>query len=155
MATMLFVIFLEIIVRLLHEASYLATQQHLSQDVTAVIKVLGCRSVTYSQRDCRACSHRVLHREMYGIERLISCLDVTKMHIGIIDVLLMTDETKPVAIHATLGIINRYLSHTSWKRIRRNAYLRVLCTELLEVMQSTSHHDCNAQSLVGCLATRL
>ena len=78
---------------------------------------------------------------MNGVERLISCLDVTKMHIGILDVPLMTDETKPVAIDTTLGIINRYLSHTRWKRIGGDADLCVLSTELLEVMQSTAHHD--------------
>ena len=155
MATVHLVVRFEVIVGLLHEAANLAAQQHLGQDVAAVVEVLGCGSVPDGKGDGGTCCLRVLHREMYGVERLVAGLYAGEVHIRTLDVLLVTDKAEPVAIDTSISIVHRYLSHACWKRICRDAYLCVLGTELLEVMQGTSHHDGHAQSLAGCLASWL
>ena len=115
MATMLLIIFLEIIVRLLHETSNLTAKEHFCEDVAAVVEVLGSGSISYCQRDGRACCQRILHRDMNGVERFVAVLDVAKIHVRIHDIPFVTNETKSVAIDASMSIIDGYLRHSRWK----------------------------------------
>ena len=149
------IVLLEEVMGLLHEATNLAAQQHFGQDIAAVVEVLRGGRIPHSQRDSGARCQGVIYGELYGVERLVAGTYASEVHVSILDVLLVPDEAKPVAVHASVGIIYGYLRHSSRKGVGGDTDLCVLGTELLEVMQGTAHGNGDTQGLAGSLASGL
>ena len=139
MAAVGLIVLLEEIMGLLHEATNLAAQEHLGQDVAAVVEVFRRRGVAHGQRDSGACCQGVVHGEMYGVERFVALLYASEVDVCVPDVLLMPHEAEPIAVHTSVGVVDGNLCDTCRQGVSGDAYLCVLGAELLEVVQGAAH----------------